>query len=68
MASRLIFLTFMCGILFAQESTEDSSVDDYTAAEKEVFESIKKESDKKERKSRRKMITRDAYELSLIHI
>ena len=62
MASRLIFLTFMCGILFAQESTEDSSVDDYTAAEKEVFESIKKESDKKERKSRRKMITRDTYE------
>ena len=59
MASRLIFLTFMCGILFAQESTEDSSVDDYTAAEKEVFESIKKESDKKERKSRRKMVTRD---------
>ena len=48
MASRLIFLTFMCGILFAQEATEDSSVDDYTAAEKEVFESIKKESDKKE--------------------
>ena len=62
MASRLIFLTFMCGILFAQESTEDSSVDDYTAAEKEVFESIKKESDKKERKSRRKMVTRDTYE------
>ena len=62
MASRLIFLTFMCGILFAQESTEDSSVDDYTAAEQEVFESIKKESDKKERKSRRKMVTRDVYE------
>ena len=62
MASRLIFLTFMCGILFAQESTEDSSVDDYTAAEQEVFESIKKESDKKERKSRRKMVTRDTYE------
>ena len=63
MALRLIFLTtFMCGILFAQESTDDSSVDDYTAAEQEVFESIKKESDKKERKSRRKMVTRDTYE------
>ena len=62
MASRLIFLTFMCGILFAQESTDDSSIDDYTAAEQEVFESIKKESDKKERKSRRKMVTRDTYE------
>ncbi len=61
-ASRLIFLTLMCGILFAQESTEDSSIDDYTAAEQEVFESIKKESDKKERKSRRKMVTRDTYE------
>ena len=52
----------MCGILFAQESTDDSSIDDYTAAEQEVFESIKKESDKKERKSRRKMVTRDTYE------
>ena len=62
MASRLIFLTLMCGILFAQESTDDSSIDDYTAAEQEVFESIKKESDKKERKSRRKMVTRDTYE------
>jgi len=62
MVSRLIFLTLMCGILFAQESTEDSSIDDYTAAEQEVFESIKKESDKKERKSRRKMVTRDTYE------
>ena len=63
MTIRLIFLTtFMCGILFAQESTDDSSVDDYTAAEQEVFESIKKESDKKERKSRRKMVTRDVYE------
>lgn len=62
MISRLIFLTLMCGILFAQESTEDSSIDDYTAAEQEVFESIKKESDKKERKSRRKMVTRDTYE------
>tara|TARA_Y100001970_G_C14049170_1_gene757972 strand:- start:254 stop:718 length:465 start_codon:yes stop_codon:yes gene_type:complete len=63
MALRLIFLTtFMCGILFAQESTEDSSIDDYTTAEQEVFKSIKEESDKKERKSRRKMITRDAYE------
>ena len=63
MTIRLIFLTtFMCGILFAQESTDDSSVDDYTAAEQEVFESIKKESDKKERKSRRKMVTRDTYE------
>ena len=41
-ASRLIFLTLMCGILFAQESTDDSSIDDYTAAEQEVFESIKK--------------------------
>ena len=61
-ASRLIFLTLMCGILFAQESTDDSSIDDYTAAEQEVFESIKKESDKKERKSRRKMVTRDTYE------
>ena len=47
MTIRLIFLTtFMCGILFAQESTDDSSVDDYTAAEQEVFESIKIESDK----------------------
>ena len=63
MTIRLIFLTtFMCGILFAQESTDDSSIDDYTAAEQEVFESIKKESDKKERKSRRKMVTRDTYE------
>ena len=62
MASRLIFLTLMCGILCAQESTDDSSIDDYTAAEQEVFESIKKESDKKERKSRRKMVTRDTYE------
>ena len=25
-ASRLIFLTLMCGILFAQESTDDSSM------------------------------------------
>ena len=63
MTIRLIFLTtFMCGILFAQESTDDSSIDDYTAAEQEVFESIKKESDKKEPKSRRKMVTRDTYE------
>ena len=61
MALRLIFLILMCGILFSQESTEDSSVDDYTAAEQEVFESIKKESDKKERKSRIKMVTRDTY-------
>ena len=61
-ASRLIFLTLMCGILFAQESTDDSSIDDYTAAEQEVFESIKKESDKKERKSIRKRVTRDTYE------
>ena len=63
MTIRLIFLTtFMCGILFAQESTDDSSIDDYTAAEQEVFDSIKKESDNKERKSRRKMVTRDTYE------
>ena len=59
---QIIFSFLIFGLLFSQESTEESSADDYTVAEQEIFESIKKESDKKERKSRRKMVTRDTYE------
>jgi len=59
---RIIFFTFLLSLVYCQEVETDSATEGYDQAEEELLESIKKESDKDERKRKRKLANRDTYQ------
>ena len=59
---KIIFFTFLLSLVYCQDVETDSATEGYDQAEEELLESIKKESDKDERKRKRKLANRDTYQ------
>ena len=54
MLKRIVFLTFLISLAYGQDVEADSAIEGYEQAEEELLESIKKESNKSEKKRKRK--------------
>lgn len=59
---RIIFLTFLISLAYGQDVEADSAIEGYEQAEEELLESIKEESNKSEKKRKRKLANRDTYQ------
>ena len=59
---RIIFLTFLIALAYGQDVEADSAIEGYEQAEEELLESIKEESNKSEKKRKRKLANRDTYQ------
>ena len=59
---RIIFFTFLLSLVYCQDVETDSATEGYDQAEEELLESIKKESNKSEKKRKRKLANRDTYQ------
>ena len=62
MLKRIVFLTFLISLAYGQDVEADSAIEGYEQAEEELLESIKKESNKSEKKRKRKLANRDTYQ------
>ena len=62
MLKRIIFLTFLISLAYGQDVEADSAIEGYEQAEEELLESIKEESNKSEKKRKRKLANRDTYQ------
>jgi|TARA_B100000686_G_C16180348_1_gene660657 hypothetical protein len=59
---RIVFLTFLISLAYGQDVEADSAIEGYEQAEEELLESIKEESNKSEKKRKRKLANRDTYQ------
>ena len=59
---KIIFFTFLLSLVYCQDVETDSAIEGYDQAEKELLESIKEESNKDEKKRKRKLANRDTYQ------
>ena len=59
---RIVFLTFLISLAYGQDVEADSAIEGYEQAEEELLESIKEESNKSEKKRKRKLTNRDTYQ------
>lgn len=59
---RIVFLTFLIALAYGQDVEADSAIEGYEQAEEELLESIKEESNKSEKKRKRKLANRDTYQ------
>ena len=62
MLKRIVFLTFLISLAYGQDVEADSAIEGYEQAEEELLESIKEESNKSEKKRKRKLANRDTYQ------
>ena len=62
MLKRIVFLTFLISLAYSQDVEADSAIEVYEQAEEELLESIKEESNKSEKKRKRKLANRDTYQ------
>lgn len=62
MLKRIVFLTFLISLAYGQDVEADSAIEVYEQAEEELLESIKEESNKSEKKRKRKLANRDTYQ------
>ena len=62
MLKRIVFLTFLIALAYGQDVEADSAIEGYEQAEEELLESIKEESNKSEKKRKRKLANRDTYQ------
>ena len=60
---RIVFLTFLISLAYGQDVEADSAIEGYEQAEEELLESIKEESNKSEKKRKRKLANRDTYQV-----
>ena len=63
MLKRIVFLTFLISLAYGQDVEADSAIEGYEQAEEELLESIKEESNKSEKKRKRKLANRDTYQV-----
>ena len=59
---KIVFLTFLISLAYGQDVEADSAIEGYEQAEEELLESIKEESNKSEKKRKRKLANRDTYQ------
>ena len=62
MLKKIVFLTFLISLAYGQDVEADSAIEGYEQAEEELLESIKEESNKSEKKRKRKLANRDTYQ------